>query len=280
MLDITLQDLINQIEYIQEARLLNQQGGILAWHCTLKYQNCISSGFHPVKKISRQIAFSELLERIAFNDLCKKNYQNKFNLSQYPSTDGFAGGFHKKRTRTRAIAEGLERWAWEQWIDHSCDLSMIEFPTTLYSDITKEVLLYFDKSYHFFKKFELEEEGCFYFMVTLCDLDDGVFVGSKVGQTLPDLLNHSVLECFRNLRIYQESEMFESHSILERINYFATQKKHAHNIVFNKKRDQTWTKPKIRLLDNIVIDDGFYLYRCLFEDFIGWEKGGEGRFII
>lgn len=245
-----------------------------------------AGGTSQQKYTAIRIAVAEAFERSFFRKIILNPVErDKFLIDQFPSTSGFAFGFNEKQTRFRAICEGLERWAWSKWIDEGFQLLQFT-PEIPASALTKHLLKSFSETYWFRKSFKIEinnnESMELCIVIFLGCTDNGIFPGSRVSMPNDNLLEHPVIEAHRNYTnsvIHQISPLDLKDIIQERTIFFSSNKKIALDQIKESIKSD-WPTPKIYLLQKHLISiPNLFLYRCLFEDFIGWHEGDVTRFV-
>lgn len=112
-----------------ESSPIKSKGRVIAFHTNAmsKTNLPLGTGSSTDEKTSKLISISEMLERNLFHKF-KLEKPAEFIIDQYPTTCGFAFGFHQQSVATRAICEAIERWAWSKWID--CKIPIIEIEET------------------------------------------------------------------------------------------------------------------------------------------------------
>lgn len=253
----------------------------LAWDASIFANDgtVIGGGINFDRKKAIQIAIAETLERHYFKLLIKNNKsKNEYFLNKYPTTCGFALGFENNSTLKRAIFEAYERWAWSKWIDLNCPITQI-FPNL------KGIKCFFSQDFNeiiFFEKrffnFELGKELILSISIGLTE--QGAFPGSKVDYEENDGLTHALSESWRHKKHYDAIKNKTLNNLADkRLVFFGRNKDLALKQIFTTK-DAKWPTPKPLMQARIALQqEDIYLYRVLYENFIGWHVGGETRFV-
>lgn len=255
--------------------------------CATKDESIISGGTATSEELAKRIAVAEAFER-SYLEIIKKDQglRNKFAWEKFPSSSGFAAGFDRQSTRYRAICEGLERWAWSQWIDKKSFLPTLNPKNLNLNPLAQELLRPFNETFWFKKNFQLsiskEENLDLSFVVFLGCFTDGVCAGSRVSTESDDLFSHPIIEAnrnFHNFQIYKKNP-FELKDIIEKRAYFFAENKNSAFDQINHATNENWGTPQIFLLEEFTTGNPqVFLYRCLLEDFIGWHLGSVERFV-
>jgi hypothetical protein len=247
--------------------------------------NPFSGGTHRLADTALRIAIAEAFERSLFDRINDDSGLSKALLiDQFPSTSGFAAGFNSNRTRFRSFCEGLERWAWSQWIDGESYIPQVHRPDKL-SPLSIHLLESFNQVLWFQKTIPvlfLNKEILLKFSVVIGLHGEGVFPGSRVSGPDDDFWEHGLIEAHRNfVNASKYSHIFKSSNdiISKRIYHFSINGKTALTQI-NAARSVKWKDPDIRLFREVDTKvPGVYLWRCLFSDYIGWHLGDENRFV-
>lgn len=199
-----------------------------------------------------------------------------FMLHDYPSNCGFAAGFEHQTTRTRALCEAVERWAWSKWIDEKVSIQKAV------PHMPSELSQYFAETF---------EEVYFYSQMIRCDAlpggrcqlgivvglsDTGIFPGSRVCSLSEDPWEHAMLEAWRHYVIAKKGSE-QQDLVYGRIQYFASHRREGLEQV-PPPNPTPWPSPKILLDHGIKVRD-VYLHRALCADYKGWHEGASTRFV-
>ena len=144
----------------------------------------------------------------------------------------------------------------------------------------------FNETYWFEKNFKIQtndfKELKLKFVVFLGCTNTGIFPGSRVSTEEDDLFEHPIIEAHRNylnFQLHLNSPINLTDIIQKRTVFYGSNKDLALRQVINATNDN-WPLPKIKLLKEFKTDHpNLFLYRCLFEDFIGWHEGDVTRFV-
>lgn len=272
---------------LQEIR--SDQDEVLGWNAVVDTitKSAFSGGTSPDKDTAIRIALAECFERSLFLNIYNNEGPDFYELllDKHPSSSGFACGFQKSTTRFRSICEGIERWAWSQWIDHRY-LMQRESRIESQSKLAEFLISKFEK-YSLFSK-EIFFEGSRYkFVVFLGESDHGIFAGSRVSTFKDvDIWEHAIIEAYRNfenfklLNLNKATESFENLDIIaKRARYFGSHSAEAWAQIEAGERE-LWPVPVAdvsRYVETQMPD--IYLHRCLMKDYIGWHEGGLNRFV-
>lgn len=250
----------------------------------------IASGCGTNKDIAMRICIAEAFERgLAMKISQEPDLRNSFKIHEYPTTCGFAAGFDKEKTKLRAIAEGLERWAWSKWIDHNCALNETSLNLKGLTSLGHFFVAQFQDFKCYEKIFSLSLDNIEFrlkLIIFLGFTNDGIFPGSRVTMSGDEYGNwdHAILEayrCLKNFKLSNKTNLFPEDLIARRANYFGEHKKIAlSQIEISQNRNESWSQPRISLLKEYKsLNVQIYLWRCLFDDYIGWHVGKEDRFV-
>lgn len=268
---------------ILSSPILDTSKNIVGWDCiayTLDHYP-ISGGTDTDKSTALRICVAEALERSFFRTITSSKIKESFMIDTYPSTCGFACGFENDKTKSRAICEGLERWAWSKWIDEGFHIEKIQVNKHL-NLITEELASRFEHTHYFMKNFNLDTK-VYTLGIFLGFKKDGVFAGSRVCLKNDDPWQHAVIEASRNLKNFEYAEKdnkFETTQIVrKRALYFGLHKHEAIQRI-ESCQNKNWPIPKIMILQQFDTDQtNIYLWRCLMHDWVGWHLGEENRFV-
>lgn len=269
--------------------ICDEQGNVLGTKCfgVEKDSNVFAGGTALQKDIAIRIAIAEAFERSYLSVIYNNpDLINEFDLTNFPSSSGFAVGFDERSTRFRAICEGLERWVWSKWIDEHFIISPEEPRLSSLSPLTIHLLKSFDKTYWFKKEFALNisptEKLNLTIVIFLGCNKNGIFPGSRVSTSGDDLYQHPVIEAHRNLSnalLDQKTPQVAQDIIQERTLFFAHNKALA-LVQVSKAINADWPMPELHLLKKFDTDSSeVFMYRCLLQNFIGWHLGSVERFV-
>jgi hypothetical protein len=274
------------IQRIEEAPILSSEDcTVIGWHSSVFDKNGISGGgLHTNKKTARRIATAEAAERKYFKLLANSDQGADFYIPEFPTSCGFAAGFESENTRFRAIAEGVERWAWSKWIDEHFYIPKVEVLSSELTPLSKEFSSNFDKVSYYKITIDASHIPDFFQNVTLgiaiCEKDGGIFPGSRVSTTGDDPWQHAILEAWRHLKIFnQYKSIAELKSPFDRIVYFGKNAAEAYNQI-NCAMKPCWEKPKILIIKEFrPTIELFKMWRCLIDGYVGWHSGRKDRFV-
>ncbi|MGZ3772577.1 MAG: hypothetical protein ACXVCY_16370 [Pseudobdellovibrionaceae bacterium] len=251
----------------------------------------ISSGCGELKDTAIRICIAEAFERGLVMKIFKDPKSKfDFQMQNFPTTCGFAAGFEREKTKLRAIAEGLERWAWSQWIDNKCDLDISPICKDELSPLSKIFLTNFTEFKSFKKELKLNLSGVdqsFELFIFLGLKKNGIFPGSRVtikGDN-KESWDHSILEAYRCRRNFHltlpNDDYYLDDIIAHRAIFFGQNKDLALEQIHQSQQiNHQWPTPSISLLKEYQTSiDKVYLWRCLINDYLGWHIGNEKRFV-
>lgn len=274
---------------IKQQPILSTNNEIVGYHSYSQNnsEQTLSGGTHSNKDISLRICVAELIECYFFQKIVATDANNDFLTNEFPSTSGFAAGFDNRSTQFRALCEGIERWAWSQWIDSKYFIPE-EAPRNIKANTLTDVLIKNFQSYKIYKnKISVQLENKtqnLAFLVFLGLHENGVFAGSRVSTENDELLEHAVIEASRNLKNAHYFEKYPNkinkNSFFDtRLVYFSKNKNEAFKQI-SAALNPSWPTPKILLLREYNTQiDSVYIWRCLIKNFIGWHLGDEKRFV-
>jgi hypothetical protein len=236
----------------------------------------VSGGTSSDINTSKKIAIAEAFERLLIKNI---NEKELFLLNKYPTTCGFAAGFDNESTKNRSLCEAIERWGWSNWIDHGYSL---DNTTERWKNFLKSYNnLEFDNFSIYEKTFKIYFENEFidlYFLVFLGFTNDGVFPGSRVRYSKDDLIDHAIDESIRNKKNFLLNKDYKT--LASKRNLYFGKNKQVALIQIEKSKNENWPELKIKLLQDYSTNiPGVFLWRCLIDNFIGWDKGDETRFV-
>lgn len=233
--------------------------------------------------IAHRIAFAEAFERKCFLSL---NEQETLALevNKYPTTCGFAAGFESEKTKLRAIAEAVERWAWEKIVDENEVIS--EIPIIAEDNLSSFLMQSFDKVKGYSKTMDFTFDNRNFkatLLIALGFTKEGVFPGSRVVFGEKKNFQHALLEAWRHLKIALKNEINNDDLIDQRIIFFSKNRKVAEDLFeshsLQQGNEDKPLNPKIKFVKPVFNDGSIFVYRALCEEFWGWDKGDESRFI-
>lgn len=263
---------------------------VVGYECSLvdDLGDTLSSGTNSDYNLSLRICLAEAIERGCAKKIANDpKLTSEFLINNYPTTCGFAAGFEKNKTKLRAIAEGIERWAWSKWIDDLCGLDEIGFNNILVGKLEEKLFHQFDE-YRLFKKqinFNISGEKLdLIFVVFIGFTPIGAFPGSRVYINQKNLnfdFNHSIVEASRILNNIKKSKNIKNLDIIgKRAFYFGSNKAAAINAIERAQKNQIeWQMPQLQILKQYEFSKNIFLFRCLMKDYIPWHLGDEKRFV-
>ncbi len=275
--------------FFDETPVLNEAKVVVGWHSYVFGGDAVSfaGGTHRNREVARRIALAEALERISLRPLIADKV-NQYGFDLYPSSSGCAGGFSREKTKFRATCEGLERWAWSQWIDKGYRIEpTVVRPPEQFGPLALHLAESFDEVFLFSKKFaavELDGEALdLEFKAVLGVKGQGIFPGSRVTSHDDDGWTHGLIEAHRHLDLFnrlKDTKMPDSDWYINRVRYFGNNAEGALRTVAGA-NNLDWPVPgKIIDLElPTVVPKKFYLHRCLFGDFKAWNRGDNTRFV-
>lgn len=279
----------SNFQEIIEAPISTEEKEVVGWHSQvhLKDGMPLSGGTHSDRLQARRIAMAEAIERGVFFKLAGDPEQRqRFLIDEVPTSSGFAAGFNNTLCRRRAICEGVERWAWSQWID--CKKAQNEvFPESeRLSRLAQQLLEPFERIQYYSRPLlaQINEEVYkLNFNVVLAFRDKGVFLGSRVTSKNEDQWEHCAVEAYRNLKNFEHMKSGELSIdamdwLTRRIYCFGLNAEVGMKAISQATGDN-WPTAKIRLLKNTDVEKGVFVWRCLCHNFIPWNEGGDDRFI-
>lgn len=279
----------NRFGGITEQSIVNAENEIVGWNYFVndKEGKPISGGTSSSKETALRIGVAEAFERgLARKCWASEKLKKDFFLEEFQSTCGFAAGFDDNSTRFRAICEGLERWAWSQWIDYNCHLPETAIPRNL-NPLSKHLLNQFQSCRFYAKDLQLKVEEKtidLRFSLFLGFNEHGVFPGSRVTTAIDDPWEHALIEAYRNLKNYNffkscPENLDQENIIALRSHFFAKNKDVALGQISNATK-ATWNEPEVLILKRMETEiPEVFLWRCLLKDFVSWDIGDEQRFV-
>lgn len=278
-------EFLPEIAKSEESPLVDVNSTI-GWHVVLfdKEMNALGGGFSSDKTTARRIAIAEMAERKLFRQLLNSDDANRFRLGSHPCTCGFAAGFEKEKTRLRALAEAVERWAWSKWIDEGFKINEISIDTGKLTKNGQLIIENFDHVKFFSLKIDTSSIINFVPFVELNIIlgfkDGGVFPGSRVISFSEEKWEHGIVEAWRHLEIFRKYRGSISIPFpYGRIFYFGKNSNEALKQIESAQK-LIWPKPKELILQEMqtgVTD--LYFWRALMEDYLSWHEGNEKRFV-
>jgi hypothetical protein len=225
------------------------------------------------------VAVSEAIERKIVRSIFGSN---KYFLNSYPSTCGFSCGKDSLKTSIRSRLEGFERWCFSQWIDQGCYIDQVK---SLELDIFENNLTSeFDEILYFKKDFLAEDADLPFdttFGVTVCIIKDGCFLGSRAWPKSEEDWGHCLAEAWICKLYYENNKsLTRSDSIIDkRIIYFATRLNEAIQQIPTKPHSD-WAKARTLFHSEIIeCQNPFYMFRTIYNNYIGWHLGDTSRFV-
>lgn len=272
--------------HFEDTPLISKNGSTAGWHSQIISHDGITlgGGAHEKLNTAKRIAIAEVLERAVIKHLKNSEFSDLYKLKQYPTSSGFAAGFDKNPTLFRAICEAIERWAWSQWIDSHFKITLLDEMPKL-SNLGQFYLEGFDRIQFYQQKIKVESSQVgnleLKFGVALGFSKKGIFPGSRVTSHKDDLWTHALLEAWRNKQIFEKLEnahKVPQHFFPKRVLFFGSNSEFALNTLKMSTKEE-WPKPKLNFIKQVPIEDNFYIFRALCDDFIPWHEGTEKRFV-
>lgn len=275
---------------IQEIK--NSEGVTVGDRCHALDKNgtTFAGGTGATNDLAKRIAIAEVFERSFVRKIANDvELSKKFNMMKFPSSSGFAAGFENNSTKFRSICEGLERWIWSKWIDDNFYIEELLKERVLLSPLAKHLSSCFDEVFWYSKSFLISDHFTYpmalKIVIFLGCKDDGIYAGSRVSTENDDLFSHPIIEAqrnYQNFSLHQKglsTQYDQDYIIKKRALYFGSHKGEAlEQVARSFKRD--WPTPKFSLLEEYNTEiSNLFLYRCLFEDFMGWHLGPVDRFV-
>ncbi len=248
-------NLISGLSGITESPVKAIDGELLGWHSTISVtgEMAIGGGTSLDKNTARQIALAETLERILVDKLKNSSEAEDFLITKYNSSCGFAAGFENEPTSFRALAEGLERWAWSKWIDEKFSLPKVSSEAGAVTGLAKFYSSKFDSYQQFQKIFRVSVPGYgwqrFKLGIVICKKGGGVFPGSKVCMVNEDPWAHAFTEAWRHLNVFENFERYPQAQQLpfQRLLHFGNDGDSAIKQIPDPNVKSEWPDPKILL---------------------------------
>lgn len=263
--------------------VIDGKGVVVGWESIsyLRNDQAFSGGTHVDKEVAKRICIAEAFERAFFFKIFGSKSSDDFLLSEFPSTCGFSCGFESEKVRLRAICEGVERWAWSQWIDFSFHMDEVEIEKV--DALSDSLCRIFEKKRFFSRHFEICNLKL-QLGIVVCETDQGIFAGSRVCSLMEDPWQHAIIEAsrnYQNFRHFQENflTLKKEDFVRRRAIYFGANKDEALAQIGSAIKND-WPSPTIRILKEY--DTGIpnvFLWRCLLENWMGWHIGDEKRFV-
>lgn len=289
-----LRSLIPSFSHFQEYVISGSDGANIGFQSTLitKSNTPFAGGTGKSIEQARRICTAESIERVYFNRLFRSSEteKNKYLLSEYPTSCGFAAGFDNNNTIFRAVCEAIERWAWSKWIDNK--MGLVQVKPNLETELSKYFSEQFDKVIFFQVPIILSGVNRpvfigqnYRFSVAIGIRDNGIFPGSRVTTETDECWEHCLLEAWRHQVIFNNELRFsEATDIFDRrIQTYGRSGLETIKKLIDLSPVE-FPAAKIRLLEevassNLGASDRFYVWRALCDDFVGWDRGHENRFI-
>lgn len=262
------------------------KGHVVAWHVVLfdQEKNTLGGGFHKLKETARRIAIAEAAERKLVSRLRESNLASEFQLNIHPTTCGFAAGFDTEKTRQRAIAEAIERWAWSKWIDEHFEITKFKEESIKLSEHGKLISSFFDSVIFLGRTIDTSDIPDFTDSVKIGIVigikGHGVFPGSRVAVTKDEIWDHALIEAWRHLEISKKYKgSIKDPFPYGRIFHFAKNANEA-LIQIDKANKVQWPSPDVSLILEHQTDiKELYLWRAIMKDFTSWGAGDQKRFV-
>lgn len=260
---------------------------LIGWHSSVMTREGVaaSGGCSADRNVARRIALAELIERYTFKQNVARGV-DALILEEFPTSSGFAAGFESTPTKMRAVCEAVERWAISKWIDDGHYLPPISSQQVRLSPLAKFFASKFDQVLFFSRSFEIDVDGqqvLLKFGTVIGINDGGAFPGSRVCSPSEDTWEHALIEAWRHLGMASnKKKTFPKNDFYyDRVFYFARNAQAALDSVNQKPEQITWPEPRLRLLAKVehAVPEGFYVWRALCHDFIGWHLGDKTRFV-
>jgi hypothetical protein len=266
-----------------------------------KEGEAIAGGTATDPERALRIALAEMIERAHFLAELQKvdrTGDDPFELRRFPTSCGFAAGFSRDGARYRSVCEGVERWAWEQWIDRKKAMPIVRAPRGL-SPLARELQGAFEAMIFFQKtisvqgdrlgsmadafRTDLERGVQVQFGVVLGLKGRGVYPGSRVSVQLSNTdWEHALIEAHRHLEIATTLEKGVSASgdvFEQRIRFFHQHRDQALRQI-DAATNSIWPDARVQFLRQIPSPPKTFVYRSLCESFSGWHLGDEARFVF
>lgn len=286
-----LRALVPDYSHIEEHNVVGSMGEVIAYQSILmttgRYP--FSGGMAQTLNSARRICAAEAIERACVQELrsdsCEATTQSLLDI--YPTSCGFAAGFERPATSFRAVCEAVERWAWSQWIDGDLPIPHVTpaelSPSERYFASAFDRVAFFQIGldvHSMNRPMHVPQE--LVFSVAIGVSGAGVFPGSRVTSAKDKAWEHPLLEAWRHLEIFKsDSSLEKSASIFDRrirafgVNGIGQLDK---LFVLSKAR-QDWPQAKLRIVRELKATRDYFVWRALCEDFVGWDRGDENRFI-
>lgn len=279
-----LRELVPEILGLEESPV-EVAGRVVGWHVNAVGANSVLGAGAAINlERAKRIAIAEVIERKTFRQLAESESAADFQLDKFPTSCGFAAGFEKEPTRLRSIAEAIERWAWSKWIDEGYVVPEANISVSELSDFDKYFFCQFDRVSFFKVKIDTSNIQNFgsevELIISIGFKGDGVFPGSRVSQAGECSVLHPLIESWRHLILYQNQDSKNAHKFpFNRINFFGNNSSVALRQIANAKHME-WATPKLLLSKPVVFhSEAAFVWRSLVENYVGWEKGSESRFV-
>lgn len=281
-----LLELNPEIKSLDQQPILDFDGKVVGWNSYFLDKNgqAIAGGTSQALETAKRIAIAECFERAIFNRLIDNIFDfPELLLEEAPSTSGFAAGFERDATAYRSICEGLERWAWSQWIDEGYLIPTIQKPQL--SELAVALSSNFSKmAFHHISIKTQHSIDCknLALSIFLGFKNSGIFAGSRVTSSNDNSWDHAVIEAYRNLKNFEitDRNTIDPKSLIgQRANYFGS---HATEALaqINAANKSNWPTASLRIHEEIQTGiESVFLFRTLFNDYKHWHLGDERRFV-
>ena len=233
--------------------------------------------------LSKRIAIAESLEKLEVLYGLSDEERKLLRCEEFPTRCGLAAGFEEHQTNQRAIAEGIERWAWSKWIDDG--YQMPEIPKPKLTSLAEYCFPQFDEV-KFFEREITHSISNFPKSIRFCAAvgfkDGGAFPGSRLCGLNEDPWAHALVESMRNVMIYQARENRKRvyPFLMERLSFFATHASEGYAATQGKNANN-WPIPELDFFVTLERkQDGYLLARSLCKHFIPWHMGTKERFVF
>lgn len=271
---------------IEEA-YIDFEGERIGWHSTCFGNESVAlgSGYSSVRDEARRIAIAETLERAFFKRIVFSPESSEFLIPEYPTSCGFAAGFHWGSTQFRSLCEAVERWALEQWIDEDCPFDEIRKGDLRLSVLAEFFAASFCDLLFYRKELSVDYDGKLVPLV--CGVvvgltESGAYIGARVSSSEDDIWTHPLIEAWRHKKIFEKVQDTPPDALSEvrrKIQFFGRNRDVALAQVANTKHG-TWAIPKVRLKKEYKTGiPGIFVWRHLIDGFKGWQLGPLERFL-
>jgi hypothetical protein len=271
---------------LEEAPIITDDGQTIGWHSVFVADGgrALGGGCGRELEQARRVAVAEIIERGVFRELIREAPED-FLLDEFPTSCGFAAGFDDGRTKYRAVAEAVERWAFSQWIDFKYALDAATPSDEEFSALAAFFRGGFEEV-RFFKKFfkVVCEDKILSLQLGICVglKDGGAFPGARVCSLRESPWEHCLVEAWRHTLIAKEDIEKDSTNIQyrKRVIHFGANGQQALDFVRSADKKSVWPEPRLALLKRAPsAPAGAYVWRALCSDYMGWHLGGPDRFV-